>query len=132
MKAREGRFARRRPSKSKLRNRRVQIDNITFASKLEAAVYLELKRFSTNGILEILEHQPRVRLTEAKILYIADFKCRDLRSLEVFFVEAKGFETTDWKIKKRLWSYYGPATLHIWKGSFKRPTLFHIVELKKN
>lgn len=132
MKAREGRFAHRRPSRSKLRNRRVQIDNIAFASKLEAAVYLELKKSSRNGILEILEYQPRVHLTDAKILYIADFKCRDLRSLETFFVEAKGFETTDWKIKKRLWSYYGPATLHIWKGSFKRPILSHIIELNKN
>lgn len=113
-------------------NRRVSIDGKTFASKLEAAVYLELKNLSRTGILQILEVQPRVYLTEAKILYIPDFKCLDLRSNEVFFVEAKGQETTDWKIKKCLWEHYGPATLHIWKGTFKRPSLQQKIPIIKN
>lgn len=132
MKAREGRFRSGVLKKSKLRNRRVSIDGYNFASKLEAAVYLELKSISRSGILQILEVQPRVYLTEARILYIADFKCLDLRNDEVFFVEAKGQETTGWKIKKRLWEHYGPATLHIWKGDFKRPTLNQKITVKKN
>lgn len=132
MKAKDGRFISRRLKNSKLRNKRVCIDGVSFASKLEAAVYLELKLSVRCGVLEILEHQPRVHLTDARILYIPDFKCLDLRSNEIFFVEAKGFETTDWKLKKRLWLHYGPAILQIWKGSFKRPSLSHIVEPQKN
>ena len=132
MKARDGHFKSRFAQKSKLKNRRVTIDGKSFASKLEAAVYLELKNLSRTGILQILEVQPRVYLTEAKILYIPDFKCLDLRSNEVFFVEAKGQETTDWKIKKCLWEHYGPATLHIWKGTFKRPSLQQKIPIIKN
>lgn len=131
MKAMDGRFDRRRLRSSKLKNHRVTIDGYSFASKLEATVYLELKRYSREALLKILEHQPRVYLTEARILYIPDFKCLDLRTEEIFFVEAKGFETTDWKIKKRLWIHYGPANLHIWKGSFKRPSISQIVEIQK-
>jgi hypothetical protein len=77
--------------------------------------------------IEIIKHQFKVFLSEAEIVYIPDFKCRILRTGEVFFVEAKGFETADWKIKKKLWSKYGPAPLHVWSGTCYRPALQEIL-----
>lgn len=130
MKARDGRFFGQRFRKSKLGNTRVKLDGYSFASKLEAAVYLQLKISLLAGEIKILAHQPRVSLTEARILYIPDFKCVDLKNNSVFFVEAKGFETPDWKIKKRLWEKYGPAPLHIWRGTYRRPTLVKILTVK--
>lgn len=127
MKAKDGRLFRRRFRKSKLGNVRVQLDGYNFASKLEAAVYLQLKVSLLAGEIALLAHQPRVHLTEARILYIPDFKCMNLRTNEVFFVEAKGFETPDWKIKKRLWEKYGPAPLHIWRGTYSRPVFKQVV-----
>ncbi len=127
MKARDGRFYSRRFRKSKLGNTRVKLDGYSFASKLEAAVYLQLKISLLAGEIKILAHQPRVHLTEARILYIPDFKCVNVKTNEIFFVEAKGFETPDWKIKKKLWEVYGPASLHIWRGTYRRPVLVEIL-----
>lgn len=132
MKARDGRFFLcRRFRKSKLGNTRVQLDGYSFASKLEAAVYGQLKYLVLAGEIKILSHQPRVHLTDARILYIPDFKCLQLKTNEEFFVEAKGHETPDWKIKKRLWAYYGPASLHIWRGTYLRPVLKQILTVGK-
>lgn len=129
MKARDGRFFGRRFRKSKLGNTRVQLDGYSFASKLEAAVYLQLKISLLAGEIKILAHQPRVHLTDARILYIPDFKCINVKTNEIFFVEAKGFETPDWKIKKKLWEKYGPASLHIWRGTYRRPVLVKILTI---
>ncbi len=112
-----------RRSRSKLRNQFVSYDGHRFASKLEAAVYLHLKNRALHGEIELLKTQVRVKLTEANIVYIPDFMCRDLKTNEIFFVEAKGFQTPDWKIKKKLWAHYGPAPLEIWHGNYMRPTL---------
>ena len=116
---------------SKLGNVKVKVDGHTFASKLEASVYHRLKISLLAGEIKILSLQPRVHLTEAKILYVPDFKCLDLRTNEIFFVEAKGFETRDWKIKKRLWTKYGPGPLHIWNGNHARPTLAQILHTNR-
>jgi predicted nuclease of restriction endonuclease-like RecB superfamily len=117
----------RRPRKSKLKNSRICTDGYWFASKLEAAVYLQLKRQVTLGEIEILKHQARIALTEASIIYVPDFVCRNLRSGHLFYVEAKGFATPDWKIKKKLWSVYGPAPLQIWRGTYARPYLEEVI-----
>jgi hypothetical protein len=127
VKRRVRKFFRRPFCRSKLKNTRIKQDGYSFASKLEASVYRALKFRAMAGEIEILLHQCRIHLTDAKIGYVPDFKCRDVRTSEVFFVEAKGFETTDWKIKKRLWSKYGPAPLHIWRGTYSRPFLEEIL-----
>jgi hypothetical protein len=129
MRAKFGRFFRHRNQKSKLGNIRVSYDGHSFASKLEAAVYFQLKILLMAGEIEILSFQPRVHLTDARILYIPDFKCRNLKTNEIYFVEAKGFETTDWKIKKRLWEKYGPGPLHIWHGTYLRPLFNKIIQI---
>lgn len=76
-----------------------------------------LLRLKGGEIIEI-QCQTHVHLTKAKILYIPDFKCK-LPDESIFYVEAKGFETDLWRIKRRLWIHYGPAKLEIWMKNWR-------------
>lgn len=107
----------------KYRSKRVAYDGYNFASQLEAAVYEILKLREKCGEIKDIQHQDHIYLTEARICYIPDFKFFDCKYDEYAWAEAKGFETTDWKIKLKLWRYYGPGRLYIYKGSAKRPML---------
>lgn len=106
----------------KYKSKKVSLDGHSFASKLEASVYGMLKIRELQGEIKLLQVQCHVYLTEARILYIADFKCETINKEELY-VEAKGFETSDWRIKRRLWQHYGPAPLEIWGGTHQRPFL---------
>jgi predicted nuclease of restriction endonuclease-like RecB superfamily len=111
----------RQPSKYK--NTKTRIDGITFDSKAEAEFYCELKfRLKTIGknSIQNLILQPKVYLTQAKILYKPDFRYEE--NGEVIYVDVKGYETDVFKIKKRLWKHYGVGTLRIIKkikGNFE-------------
>lgn len=100
---------------SKYHNQKVLREGIVFSSLLEADVYLFLKRLETQGRLKKLHLQPKVYLTLSRILYKPDFYCEGHLPHESFYVEAKGFETSVWKMKKKLWMDYGPAPLQIYK-----------------
>lgn len=94
------------------------------ASLLEDAVEDLLRLRELAGELILEAKQDNVFLTQARLRYIPDFRCRDLSTGEVFYVEAKGMETDIWKRNLRLWrAGYGPGRLEIWKGSYKRPYL---------
>jgi hypothetical protein len=97
---------------------RTTYDNKNFASKLEASVYALLKMQGYQNIV----CQKSVYLSEAKIQYIVDFFCQDIIGADVY-VEAKGFETAIWKLKRKLWKVYGPGLLLVYKGSAARPFL---------
>lgn len=114
--------------KHKFRAKRVEVDGFQFPSQLEGAVFKILKLEELAGELEIVRRQSRVKLTLAEILYIPDFECIATATRNPFFVEAKGFETSDWRLKRRLWKFYGPAPLHIYKGTWKHPHLAEIIE----
>lgn len=96
---------------------RVQADGRSFASKLEFALYEQLRLQSLAGELKDIQCQDHVYLTEARVLYMPDFKYFDLRSNQWEWAEAKGIETDVWRIKRRLWGHYGPGILHVWKGN---------------
>jgi hypothetical protein len=64
------------------------------------------------GEIRSIELQDSVYLTDARIRYVADFKCLAYTG-EIFWVEAKGYPTASWALKKRLWRYYGPGRLEI-------------------
>jgi hypothetical protein len=115
----------------KYRNQKVQHDGHSFASKLEAAVYQILKLREKAGEIEIVNHQDHVYLTQARINYIPDFRIFDHKLDDFVWVEAKGFETPEWRIKKKLWGYYGPGHLQIYRGSEKRPFLDETVTLRE-
>lgn len=100
-------------------------------SKLEAAVcgLLELRRRA--GEFRILEVEKHIRICgpeghdcdgKQKIELVVDFQCTQ-NDGSIFFAEAKGFETSDWRIKRRLWIHHRTERLEIWQGSHTRPFL---------
>lgn len=71
--------------------------------------------------------QHHTYLTAARINYIADFSAFELATGNIIFFEAKGVETPSWRIKRRLWEFYGPGELRIYKGNHVRPFLFETI-----
>jgi hypothetical protein len=96
-------------------------------SKLEGAVCQLIQLREKAGELELVQVEDHVYLTLARIGYVPDFKCKDLQTGEFFWVEAKGYENDRWPIKKKLWKFYGPGLLEIWRGTHLRPVLDEIV-----
>jgi hypothetical protein len=107
---------------------KVETDGHSFSSKLEAALYQHLRLREKAGEIKILQTQDHVYLTDARIAYIPDFKCEDLSTGEIYWVEAKGFESDRWPTIKKLWKHYGPGRLEIWKGTYLR---LHLEEVLK-
>lgn len=116
----------------KYKNHKVQYDGHNFASKLEAAVYQILKLREKAREIDIVNYQSHVYLTKARVHYIPDFRIFDYKINDFAWVEAKGFETPEWRIKKRLWGHYGPGQLEIYRGSEKRPFLDETIKIKEN
>jgi hypothetical protein len=100
----------------------------SFASGLERKLFEELKLREAAGELKDIQVQASVHLTDAKILYKPDFKAYDMKLNNWVWHEAKGFETDVWKIKLRLWRYYGPGRLEIYKGSRTKIYLHDVIE----
>jgi hypothetical protein len=92
-------------------------------SQLEISVCALLLLRQKAGELELLKAEDHLLLSDARIKYIADFKCLDVRTGETFWVEAKGFANDRWPIVKKLWAAYGPGALEIWQGTAARPVL---------
>lgn len=102
-------------------------DGYSFASKLEASVFSILKNRENIGNIKILQVQDHVYLTKARVTYVPDFKCLDLKLNEEFWVEAKGMEGPRWPTIKKLWKVYGPGKLEIWKGTHLKPYLDEVI-----
>jgi len=82
---------------------RTTIDGITFASKAEAARYVELKALERNGEISKLELQPKFAcvIDGKKICdYFADFAYFD--STRRVIEDVKGIETAVFRLKKKL------------------------------
>ena len=94
--------------------RKTTIDGISFASKLEADVYCHLLLLKKSNVIANIELQPTILLTAAKISYKADFRVRWGNEV---WIEAKGIETDRWRLIKRLWKYYGPGMLQVYKAN---------------
>lgn len=95
--------------------KKTEIDGIKFDSKAEAEFYLYLKKSET---IKIVEMQPKIYLTKARILYKPDFLVKDHEG--DYYIDVKGMETPVFKIKKRLWKAYIDMPLHIIKKSGKK------------
>lgn len=115
---------------AKYGNKKISHAGFSFASKLEAKLYDILFLMKAAGELTDIKVQDHVYLTNARILYIVDFKVTLSKTHEEQWYESKGFETSDWKIKKRLWKHYGPGKLNIYKGTTKAIWLAETVEVK--
>ncbi len=97
--------------------KRASLDGRSFASQGERDCYSLLKLQEKAGEITLVSCQETVYLTLARIAYIADFRIRDLKTQEDIWIEYKGFETPEWRLKKRLWKFYGPGKLRVYKGS---------------
>lgn len=112
---------------NKYKNIRVKHAGYSFQSKLEAAVYSILKLREKAQEIEIIQLQAKILLPPADIEYRPDFKIRDLKTDKIIYVEAKGFESPEWRLKLKLYKVVGPAPLELWKGSHNKPILTEII-----
>jgi len=94
--------------KNKYGAKKTTVDGIKFDSKWEAQRWGELKAMERGGYVKDLERQIKhdIVVNDEKVCrYIADFRYKkiDDDGLETEVVEdAKGFETVEFKIKKKL------------------------------
>lgn len=97
---------------------KVKLSGITFDSGLERDVYLMLMDMKNKGEIVDVKVKDRVDLIgdtlASRISLVVDFKVFNKNGGE-YFVEAKGFPTGEWKLKRKLWMTTGPAPLEVWK-----------------
>jgi len=96
--------------------KRTELAGRSFSSAGEASCYQYLQAMVQSGEIRDLEAQVTVYLTRARVEMRPDFRFIDVATGRVIYAEFKGFETDAWRIKRRLWSEYGPAPLRVYKG----------------
>ena len=98
---------------TKYRSRKTVINGITFASKLEAERYQQLRMLQRSGDIRDLVLQPEFQIfrgyvdpeTGAKVksrYYVADFQYTDVEGHKVIVEDTKGIETDVFRLK---WDY---------------------------
>lgn len=100
----------------KYRAVKTTVDGVTYDSKLEANTIGFLRHMERAGKIRDLELQPKVYLTEARILYKPDARYFDIERGTTVYAEAKGKGTAVWRIKRRLFAKYGDAPLLVFKA----------------
>lgn len=118
------------PKPNKYKAQRTMRGELSFPSKLEAAVYDILNLMEKNGLISELELQPSVKLTNALIGYKPDFKYLNHETNDYEWVEAKGTETDGYRLRKKLWKWYGPGKLIIYKGTYRSPRVVEVINPK--
>ena len=103
----------------------------SFDSGLERSVFRILELQQRAGEIKSIRQQASVYLTDARILYKPDFEV-EAADGSTYFVEAKGFKTAVYAIKRRLWMHYGPGPLHVYEGSAANPKLTETIIPKEN
>ena len=112
--------------KHKFNAKRTVVDGKHFPSALEASVYCLCKLMVKNDGYSDLQLQDSVSMTLAHITWKVDFRLTDPNGAYEWH-EAKGVETNDYVLKKRLWKHYGPGVLVVWKGTAARPVIVETV-----
>ncbi len=122
-----GYFLRLRP-KNKFNNVRT---GDGFPSKLEAAVYQILRLREKAGEIKDIRRQHSVDLG-CQITWMVDFSYLDKKTKQRVWVEAKGMETGEYRLKLKLWRWgQGPGRLEIWKGNYRGPTMTDVIVPRK-
>jgi hypothetical protein len=108
---------------TKYNAKRTEIDGITFDSKSEGDYYLHLKKRLKEGEIKWYELQPSFELQEGfhktgrfirPIVYVADFSVY-YHDGTIEIIDVKGFETADFKIKRKLFEKKFPFKLTLMK-----------------
>lgn len=104
---------------SKYGAKKVIYESISFDSSMERDYFIVLQGKKKNGEIKDFELQPKFELLPSfekngvkyrSIDYVADFKVIHNNG-EVVIVDVKGFETTDFKLKAKLFNYKYNETL---------------------
>jgi len=115
---------RKNKRKNKYNAHKVELDGMTFASKLEARRYQELKNLQQEGVVSNLLTQIRFDLIvngQQICAYIADFQY--FENGETVVEDAKGKKTKEYQIKKKLMlACYGIAIKETYAIGKKRKT----------
>lgn len=109
-------------NKSKYNARRTVLagEDRSFPSRLEAAVFAHCRLREASGEIKDLTRYGTVRLTAAAISYKPDAKATYSETGQEFWIEAKGYDNDSrWRVIKKLWAFYGPGPLEIWKKNSK-------------
>lgn len=108
-------------TRSKYNNKKVTVDGITFDSEMEYRYYKYLKQLEQQGIISEFLMQKEYIVFEGytkdgkKVLpikYKADFEVH-YPDNRVEVIDIKGFETPDFKLKKKLFEYRFPFKLKL-------------------
>jgi hypothetical protein len=106
-----------------------KIDGYNFASKLEAAVYCQLKLLERAGEISDIRCQHKLHLT-GNLNFNVDFVVfNNKRNCEEAH-EAKGREFERFKTIVQAWPGVGPMDLIIWGGQWSRPRVYKTVRGK--
>lgn len=98
-------------------NRKTTVDGITFASKIEAQRYQELKLLQRAGEISGLKTQVAFQLlpsfrkngkTYRPTYYVADFTYYDHRAKKHVVEDTKGYKTQLYQLKKKIFEYVYP------------------------
>ncbi|MEK3993680.1 DUF1064 domain-containing protein [Psychrobacillus sp. FSL K6-2365] len=126
-------------TKTKYNSKKIELDGHVFDSKAEARYYEELKLQQEQSKILFFRLQPRYELQESfkkcgklhrKIEYVADFEIHHLDgSIET--IDVKGFETTDFAIKRKLFEKKFPHKLTLLAFSQIDGGWIELDELKK-
>jgi hypothetical protein len=95
--------------RSKYHAKKVRIDDFTFDSKREGAVYMDLKLLAQAGKINALEVHPRLDLhtidsngIKRKVCtHVVDFRFWDAEAKERKWLEVKGFDHAEGKLKRK-------------------------------
>jgi hypothetical protein len=113
----------RKKTMPKYNAKRTEIDGIAFDSMIEGEYYRHLKKQQEEGKIKEFELQPIFTLQEGfrkngkyirPILYIADFKVY-MNDGTAQIIDVKGYETADFKIKRKLFEKKYPFSLTLIK-----------------
>lgn len=89
-------------------------DGRSFHSKGERNHYEQNIRLrEIAGEISDVKFQTQIELTDAAVIYKPDFVYFEKATNQTIAEEFKGFETPDWRIKRKLYSVYGPYPLRI-------------------
>ena len=126
-------------TKTKYNSKKIELDGHVFDSKAEARYYEELKLQQEQSKILFFRLQPRYELQESfkksgklhrKIEYVADFEIHHLDGY-IETIDVKGFETTDFAIKRKLFEKKFPHKLTLWAFSQIDGGWIELDELKK-
>lgn len=105
-----------RRSKNKFGNKVKERAGRSFASKGEAGLFDYIKLLERAGEVELIQAQARIKLEPFDIYMIPDFKVLDRKTGSIIYYEYKGFETPEYRLKRKIWMVVGPARLRVFKG----------------